>query len=103
LLRRQPVRWRRFGGLRTDQEQEIRPRAKHVRRVFIEEKKGHDGEEREEYETRSAHRTTFRSRSALAMTDTELKVIAALATMGLSSKPSAGYSTPAAIGTPSAL
>jgi hypothetical protein len=42
-------------------------------------------------------------RSALAMTDTELKVIAALAIIGLSNTPVTGYSTPAAIGTPSTL
>ena len=44
-----------------------------------------------------------RSRSALAITDTELNVIAALAIIGLSSQPKNGYSTPAAIGTPSTL
>lgn len=43
------------------------------------------------------------SRRALAMTDTELKVIAALAMIGLSNNPNAGYSTPAATGTPSTL
>ena len=34
---------------------------------------------------------------------TLLKAIAALARMGLSSSPNAGYSTPAAIGTPTTL
>ena len=33
---------------------------------------------------------TLRSRSALAMTDTELKVIAALANIGLRSRPKTG-------------
>jgi hypothetical protein len=42
-------------------------------------------------------------RSALPITDTELKVIAALAMIGLSSSPNMGYSTPAATGTPSTL
>ena len=42
-------------------------------------------------------------RSALPMTDTELNVIAALAMIGLSSSPNAGYNTPAATGTPSTL
>ena len=37
------------------------------------------------------------------MTETELNVIAALAIIGLSSRPANGYSTPAAIGTPSTL
>jgi hypothetical protein len=37
------------------------------------------------------------------MTDTELKVIAALAIIGLNSRPKNGYKTPAATGTPSAL
>lgn len=44
-----------------------------------------------------------RRRNALAITDTELNVIAALAIMGLRSRPKTGYSTPAAIGTPSTL
>ena len=35
--------------------------------------------------------------------DTELKLIAAAAIIGLKSSPKNGYSTPAAIGTPSAL
>jgi hypothetical protein len=37
------------------------------------------------------------------MTDTELKVMAALAIMGLKSIPQTGYNTPAAIGTPITL
>jgi hypothetical protein len=37
------------------------------------------------------------------MTETELNVMAALATIGLSRTPNTGYRTPAAIGTPSAL
>jgi hypothetical protein len=45
----------------------------------------------------------FPSRSALATTDTELRLIASAAIIGLSSRPVSGYSTPAAIGTPSAL
>ena len=44
-----------------------------------------------------------RSRSAFPITDTELKLIAAAAMMGLKSHPNAGYRTPAAIGTPAAL
>jgi hypothetical protein len=51
----------------------------------------------------SAHKVARRKRSALAMTDTELTAIAALASMGLRSKPNSGYATPAAIGTPKAL
>ena len=43
------------------------------------------------------------SRNALATTDTELKLIANAASIGLSNHPVSGYSTPAAIGTPSAL
>ena len=43
---------------------------------------------------------TFRSRSEFVITDTELKLIAAAAKIGLSSSPNTGYSTPAAIGTP---
>src|SRR5689334_4001732 len=49
------------------------------------------------------HREVRLRRSALPMTDTELKVIAALAIMGLSSNPRLGYNTPAATGTPSTL
>jgi hypothetical protein len=44
-----------------------------------------------------------RSRKAFNTTETELKLIAAAAIIGLSSNPKNGYSTPAAIGTPSAL
>ncbi len=43
------------------------------------------------------------SRNAFATTDTELRLIASAAIIGLSSRPVNGYSTPAAIGTPSAL
>lgn len=44
-----------------------------------------------------------RKRSALPMTETELKLIAALANMGLNKRPSHGYKTPAATGTPKKL
>ena len=47
--------------------------------------------------------TTFLKRRALAMTDTELNVIAALAIIGFRSSLNAGYRTPAATGTPRAL
>ena len=46
---------------------------------------------------------TCRNRSEFVITETELKLIAAAATMGLSRRPKTGYSTPAAIGTPSEL
>lgn len=39
-----------------------------------------------------------RKRSALAITDTELKLMAAAAIMGESSRPKTGYSTPAQLG-----
>ena len=44
-----------------------------------------------------------RRRSAFAITETELKLIAAAASIGLSNNPNTGYRTPAASGTPSAL
>lgn len=43
------------------------------------------------------------SRNALAMTLTELSAMAAAASIGESSQPVSGYSTPAATGMPSAL
>ena len=43
------------------------------------------------------------SRSEWPITDTELKVIEALAIMGLSNRPTNGYNTAAATGTPSTL
>ena len=49
------------------------------------------------------HSFIDRSRSALAMTETELKLIAAPAIIGLRRIPKNGYKAPAAIGTPSAL
>jgi hypothetical protein len=59
---------------------------------------------RTKYIPRAApYRAAVRSRSALAMTDTELKLIAAAAIMGDSSRPVNGYNTPAAMGTPAAL
>ena len=45
----------------------------------------------------------FRSRSEFVITETELRLMAAAARIGLSSRPKNGYSTPAAIGTPSEL
>lgn len=42
-------------------------------------------------------------RSALAMTDTELRLMAALAIIGLSKRPKSGYNAPAAMGTPTTL
>jgi hypothetical protein len=71
--------------------------------------------DREEYNRRLAvlknkngclirsHSSILRRRSELVMTDTELKLIAAAAMIGESSKPKNGYKTPAAIGTPAAL
>src|SRR5689334_835710 len=49
------------------------------------------------------HTFAVRKRKALPITETELKLIAAAAIMGLSSSPNTGYSTPAAIGTPTEL
>ena len=49
------------------------------------------------------HSAVRRRRNAFPITETELKLIAALASMGLSSTPNHGYSTPAAIGTPMRL
>ncbi len=51
----------------------------------------------------SAYNFARRNRSAFPITETELKLIAAAATIGLSNIPVTGYSTPAASGTPSAL
>lgn len=49
------------------------------------------------------HTRLRRRRSALPMTDTELKLMARAAIMGDSSQPVSGYSTPAAMGMPSVL
>lgn len=49
------------------------------------------------------HMASRRSRSAFPMTDTELRLMAAAAMMGDSSRPKAGYRTPAAMGTPAVL
>jgi hypothetical protein len=50
-----------------------------------------------------AYSFMFRRRKALLMTDTELKLMAAAASTGLNRMPNFGYSTPAAIGTPTQL
>src|SRR4029453_10455941 len=52
---------------------------------------------------RIGYRRMRRNRKAFAITDTQLRLIAALASIGESSRPNSGYSTPAAIGTPRAL
>lgn len=49
------------------------------------------------------HKFTRRNRSALKITDTELKLMAAAAMMGESKMPRNGYNTPAATGTPNEL
>lgn len=46
---------------------------------------------------------TFRNRNEFKITDTELKLMAAAARIGLRRQPKNGYSTPAAMGTPSTL
>jgi hypothetical protein len=51
----------------------------------------------------TAQSANCRNRSEFAITETELKLMAAAAIMGLKSRPKTGYATPAAIGTPSAL
>jgi hypothetical protein len=51
----------------------------------------------------STYNFTLRNRSALLTTESELKLIAAPAIIGLSNKPITGYKIPAAIGTPNAL
>ena len=48
-------------------------------------------------------RRARRKRSAFPTTETELKLIAAAAIIGLSNRPNQGYSAPAAIGMPRAL
>ena len=49
------------------------------------------------------YKPVFRNRRELAITETELKLIAAAAIIGDSNSPNAGNSTPAAMGTPSTL
>lgn len=49
------------------------------------------------------YRRSPRIRKAFAITETELKLIAAAAIIGLSNNPKSGYRTPAATGTPRAL
>ncbi|MFT5138919.1 MAG: hypothetical protein ACI9CB_000548 [Rhodothermales bacterium] len=52
---------------------------------------------------RHFHTFKFLSRKALAITDTELKLMAAAAIMDDNNIPKTGYKTPAATGTPKAL
>ncbi len=49
------------------------------------------------------YNASFLSLSALPITETELKLMAAAAIIGLSNSPKIGYRTPAAIGTPRLL
>ena len=55
------------------------------------------------YEPVNDYISAARSRKALPMTDTELRLMAAAAIMGLSKMPNTGKSTPAAIGIPTLL
>ena len=70
---------------------------------------GHAGQTREfgarlaMLPTRTHHSCAFLKRSAFAITDMELNVIAALAIIGLRARPKKGYKMPAAIGTPMEL
>ena len=50
-----------------------------------------------------SHNVARLRRSAFPITDTELNVMAALAIIGLSSRPNHGYRMPAAMGTPATL
>jgi len=61
------------------------------------------GTEKQERCLTRFHSSILRRRSEFVMTDTELKLIAAAAMIGESSRPKNGYRTPAAIGTPAAL
>lgn len=49
------------------------------------------------------HNAARRKRNAFPITDTELRLIAALAIIGLSKMPNHGYRMPAATGTPTKL
>jgi len=75
---------------------EFQPVAERTVRMPCVERLSRDGEA-------SSYKRAFRSRNALPITDTELRLIAAAATMGESRRPKTGYRTPAASGTPSAL
>ena len=55
------------------------------------------------YAIAAGHSFTLLSLSALLITDTELKLMAAAAMMGLSNIPNLGYRMPAAMGTPTEL
>lgn len=55
------------------------------------------------YDRRRLPGSTLRSRNAFAMTETELRLIAAAAIIGLSVIWNAGYKAPAATGTASTL
>lgn len=83
------------------------PAARRRRGVGGKPARGESGREPETLSTRAHAKKfqsfTWRSRSAFTITLTELTLIAAPASMGLSNAPSSGYSAPAAIGTPRAL
>jgi hypothetical protein len=75
-----------------------------TRRLRRPEHAKHDGRVRGEHDPHDVHDSdTCRNRSALVITETELKLMAAAAIMGLRSRQNHGYNAPAAIGTPTAL
>ena len=81
---------------------ELAQREQRTQAVFV-DGESHNGRGLPMQCKRWIHSRLRRRRKALPITDTELKLMARAAISGDSSQPVSGYSTPAAIGIPSAL
>jgi hypothetical protein len=91
---------------RAEQQQKIRRQTERMTAMLAQniepgDDKKRNGDQRQN--TPAGHSDTPRNRSALAITLTDDKAIAAAASTGDSKSPNAGYKIPAATGTPAAL
>ena len=98
-----PVRRRQPGGDGPRRAQDARRAAVRVRQYPRRHRRARKSPPSSRPKVGSAQSRRRRSRSALPITETELNDMASAAMTGLSRTPMAGYSTPAAIGTPTTL
>jgi len=93
----------RFTGVRTGGLRRMRRAGPNARKRSLQAGRIASFAARFAYASYAGYRRAPRRRSALLTTDTDDKLIASAAIIGLSNRPKTGYSTPAAIGTPMLL
>ena len=90
-------------ALRAFEHHLVAPPEEVLRLRALRERKYREPREREQQGGAHGPKDTRRSRKEFKITETELRLIAALASIGSRVSPNGTYSAPAAIGTPSAL